>query len=165
MKPIRSTLIATLCVASLSGVAFAQSGNPATDNPRAGRLENMRQHHAERHAERHAARWAELKTKLNLQAAQEPAWNRFVQSMQQPARTARPERARLETMTTPERLDQMQAMKAERDARMQQRTEATRALYAGLNADQKQVFDQETARAMAGRGMHGMGHAGHHGHR
>jgi len=120
----------------------------------------MREHHKGRHG----ARMAELKSKLNLQTAQEPAWARFSQSMQTPARTARPDRASLEKMNTPERLDQMQAMKAEHDTRMQQRSEATKALYAGLNADQKQVFDQETARMMKGHGMLEMRHTGHHGH-
>jgi hypothetical protein len=106
----------------------------------------------------------ELKAKLNLQAAQEPAWNTFTQSMQHPARMARPERATFEQMTTPERLDQMQAMKAQRDAHMQQRADATKAFYAMLNTDQKQVFDQETARMMKGSGMHAMKHQGGHGH-
>jgi hypothetical protein len=77
---------------------------------------------------------------------------------------ARPERATFEQMTTPERLDQMQAMKAQRDAHMQQRTEATKVFYAMLNTDQKQVFDQETARMMKGSGMHAMKHQGGHGH-
>jgi hypothetical protein len=45
-------------------------------------------------------------------------------------------------MTTPERLDRMQAMKAQRDAHMQQRAEATKAFYATLNAEQKLVFDK-----------------------
>jgi hypothetical protein len=75
---------------------------------------------------------------------------------------ARPERATFEQMTTPERLDQMQAMKAQRDAHMQQRAEATKAFYATLNADQKQVFDQETARMMKGSGMHATKHSGGH---
>ena len=65
-------------------------------------------------------------------------------------------------MTTPERLDQMQAMKAMRDARMQQRAEATKVFYAILSADQKQVFDQETGRMMKGSGMHAMKHQSGH---
>lgn len=53
-------------------------------------------------------------------------------------------------------------MKAERDSRMQQRAEATKALYASMSAEQKQVFDQETARMMKGHGVHAMRHHGHH---
>ncbi|MDP4772706.1 MAG: Spy/CpxP family protein refolding chaperone, partial [Limnohabitans sp.] len=97
------------------------------------------------------------------QAAQEPAWTTFTQSMQHPARMARPERASLEKMTTPERLDMVQAMKAQRDAHMQQRADATKTFYASLSAEQKQVFDKETARMMKGSGMHATKHQGGHG--
>ncbi len=160
MKSIRTTLIATALMAGLSGLALAQNTSAPTENTRAGRMEKM---HANQ-AVRHAQHLAQLKSKLNLQATQEPAWNSFTQSMQHPAHMARPERASFEKMTTPERLDRMQAMKTERDTHMQQRAEATKAFYASLNADQKQVFDQETARMMNGAGMHAMGHPRGHGH-
>uniref|UniRef100_UPI004048E8A6 Spy/CpxP family protein refolding chaperone n=1 Tax=Limnohabitans sp. TaxID=1907725 RepID=UPI004048E8A6 len=127
---------------------------PPADNARVGRMEKMREHRGERHTQH----LAQLKAKLNLQAAQEPAWNTFIQSMQPPARIARPERASVEKMTTPERLDMMQAMKAQRDAHIQQRSEAT------LNAEQKQVFDKENVHKMKGFGMHGTKHEGGRGH-
>lgn len=163
MKSIRTTLIATALMVGLTGLALAQNSMAPADNTRAGHMEKMREHKIEHKSERHTQRLAKLKSKLNLQAAQEPAWNTFTQSMQHPARMARPERASLEKMTTPERLDMMQAMKAQRDAHMQQRAEATRAFYASLNAEQKQVFDQETARMMKGSGMHATNHDGGHG--
>jgi hypothetical protein len=159
MKSIRTTLIATALMAGLTGLALAQNTTAPTDSTRVGRMEKMREHKAERHTQR----LAELKSKLNLQAAQESAWNTFTQSMQHPTRMARPERASLEKMTTPERLDMMQAMKTQRDAHMQQRADATKAFYATLSADQKQVFDQETARMMKGSGMHATKHQGGHG--
>ena len=160
MKSIRTTLIATALMAGLTGLALAQNTTAPTDSTRVGRMEKMREHKAERHTQH----LTELKSKLNLQATQEPAWNSFTQSMQHPARTAQPERASFEKMTTPERLDQMQAMKAQRDAHLQQRADATKAFYATLNADQKQVFDQETTRMMKHSGMHAMKHSGGHGH-
>jgi len=163
MKSIRTTLIATALMAGLTGLALAQNTTAPADNARAGRMEKMREHKGEHKGERHTQRLAELKSKLNLQAAQEPAWSTFTQSMEHPARSARPERANMEKMTTPERLDMMQSKKAMRDARMQQRAEATKAFYATLSADQKQVFDQETARMMKGSGMHAMKHHGGHG--
>ncbi len=159
MKSIRTTLIATALMAGLTGLVLAQKINPSTDNARIGRMEKMREHKAERHTQP----LTELKAKLNLQTAQEPAWNTFTQSMQHPAHMARPERASLEKMTTPERLDMMQAMKAQRDAHMQQRAEATKTFYASLSTEQKQVFDQETARMMKGSGMHATKHEGGHG--
>jgi protein CpxP len=160
MKSIRTTLIATVLMACLTGLALAQNTTPPSDNTRVGRMEKMREHKAERHTQH----LTELKSKLNLQAAQEPVWNTFTQSMQHAARMAQPERASFEKMTTPECLDQMQAMKAQRDAHMQQRTEATKVFYATLNAEQKQVFDKETARMMKGSGMLAMKHQGSHGH-
>ncbi len=167
MKSIRTTLIATALMAGLTGLALAQNSTAPADNTRAGRMEKMREHKSEHKGEhkgeRHTQRLAELKSKLNLQAAQEPAWSTFTQSMEHPARTARPERANLEKMTTPERLDMMQAMKAQRDAHMQQRADATKAFYATLSAEQKQVFDQETARMMKDAGMHATKHQGGHG--
>ncbi len=160
MKSIRTTLIVTALMTGLTGLALAQNTTPSADNTRVGRMEKMREHKAERHAQH----LTELKAKLNLQAAQESAWNTFTQSMQHPTRMARPEHASLEKMTTPERLDMMQAMKAQRDAHMQQRAEATRAFYATLSADQRQVFDQATARMMNKSGMHATKHQGGHGH-
>ena len=159
MKSIRTTLIATALMAGLTGLALAQNTSAPTDGPRVGRMEKMREHKAERHAQH----LTELKAKLNLQGAQEPAWNSFTQSMEHPARMARPERANMEKMTTPERLDMMQSKKAMRDARMQQRAEATKAFYATLSAEQKQVFDKETGRMMKGSGMHATKHQGGHG--
>jgi hypothetical protein len=164
MKSIRTTLIATALMAGLTGLALAQNTTAPTDSTRVGRMEKIREHKSEHKAERHTQHLTELKSKLNLQAAQEPAWNTFTQSMQHPARMARPDRATFEQMTTPERLDQMQALKAQRDAHMQQRAEATKAFYATLNTDQKQVFDKETARMMKGSGMYAMKHQGGHGH-
>ena len=165
MKSIRTTLIATALLAGLSGLAWAQTAPVAkTDAPRAERMDKM---HA-RMGERHAKHLAELKGQLKLEAGQESAWATFAQSMQPPAKPmARPDRAAMQKLTTPERIDQMQAHKAQRDAEMQKRADATKTFYATLNAEQKKVFDAETARVM--QGMQGMGgrmgqDGGHHGH-
>ena len=66
-------------------------------------------------------------------------------------------------MTTPERLEQMQAHKAQRDAQMKKHADATKTFYAALNSTQKKVFDTETARAMSSM-MRGNGHGRHQGH-
>ena len=61
-------------------------------------------------------------------------------------------------------VDVASARKAERDAHMAQRMDATRALYAALDAEQQKVFDSQAPMAgMAGkhrgeRGMRGHGH-------
>jgi hypothetical protein len=163
MKSIRTTLMAASLMAGLSGLAMAHSSNEgSTQGPSTERMERM---HAQM-GERHAKHLAELKSKLNLQASQESAWAQFAQSMQRPERMARPDRASMEKLSTPERLDRMQAMVVERQAQMQKRIEGAKVFYAGLSTAQQQVFDKESARAMGRMGgdVHRMHHGGgHHG--
>jgi hypothetical protein len=54
----------------------------------------------------------------------------------------------MEKLTTPERIDKMNVLKAQRDAEMQKRNEATRIFYATLSDEQKKTFDQQTAKFM-----------------
>lgn len=164
MKSIRTTLIVASLLAGLSGLALAQTAPEAkTSGHRADRMEKM---HAKM-GERHAKHLAELKGKLKLEAGQESAWTAFEQAMQPPAPPmAHPDRAAMEKMTTPERIDQMQAHKGQRDAQMQKHATATKTFYAALNTTQKKTFDAETARSMKNMdgGMHGgKEHRGHHG--
>jgi periplasmic protein CpxP/Spy len=154
MKSILKTLIASALLAGLSSLAFAQAG-PNAEAPRHERMAKMHEHMAQRHAQH----LAELKSQLKLQADQENAWATFAQSMQPPAQApARRDPAALEKMSTPERLDQMQAHKAQHDAQMQKHIEATKTFYANLNAEQKKVFDKESARFMRGMGEHSHRH-------
>jgi hypothetical protein len=105
-----------------------------------------------------AQRLAELKQKLRLDASQEGAWNNFTATQQRPARAegqARMDRAEFAKLTTPQRLERMQARQAERSARFAQRIEATRSFYATLSPEQQKTFDAETAH---------FGHRGGHGH-
>ena len=108
-----------------------------------------------------AKRQAELKERLKLSAAQESAWANFVIATQPPAAMAArmdPEQRRkrpddMQKLTTPERIDHMSAMKAQRDAEMSRRGEATKVFYAVLTPEQQKVFDNF---AMRGRARHGM---------
>ena len=162
MKSIRHTLIASALLASLSGLVLAQAIPDAkTESPRAQRMAQMHT----KMGERHAQHLSELKGKLNLEVGQENAWMAFSQSMQMSSQTrVHPDHASMQKLTTPERIDQMQAHKAARDAEMQKRAEAAKIFYASLNAGQKKVFDAETARLMQGMG-HKMGReTSHHGH-
>jgi hypothetical protein len=164
MKSIRTTLIAAGLLAGLSGLALAQTAPEVkTNTPRAERMDKM---HAKM-GERHAKHLADLKGKLKLEASQSSAWTVFEQAMQPPTQPmVHPDRAAMEKMTTPERIDQMQAHKGQRDAQMQKHADATKTFYAVLNDAQKKVFDAETAQGMKkmGSGMHGgKEHSGHHG--
>lgn len=123
----------------------------------------------ERMQERRAKHLAELKAKLKLTPAQEGAWSTFAAPMQPAARTAqRPDRAaaraEFEKMTTPQRLDRMQARQSERAARFARRADATRAFYATLGAEQQKTFDAEAMRHASHHGPRGE-HGGEHGHR
>jgi hypothetical protein len=143
MKLIRNTLIAASLLAGLSTLSFAQMG------PAAGG-EHMAKMH-EQMSQRHAQHLAELKTQLKLQPDQEAAWLTFTQAMQHAVQThPRPDRAAFDKMSTPERLDQMQAHRAKMDTQMQKHAEATKVFYGVLNTEQKKVFDSETLRFMRG---------------
>lgn len=93
-------------------------------------------------------RQAELKTALKLTAAQEGAWTTFTTAMKAPASLMdlRLDRESMAKLTTPERIDKMQAMQAERHAAMEQRAKATKAFYATLTEAQKKVFDEQAMR-------------------
>ena len=157
--------------AAFACAAFAQAPQPASAAPvaqaqaapvdgkqtarmdREKRMERMQAHRAQR--------LAELKQKLRLESSQEGAWNSFAAAQQRPARPAgqaRAEREAFAKMTTPQRLDRMQARHAERGARFTELMTATRNLYAALSPEQQKTFDAETLRF----GHRGHGHH-HHG--
>ncbi|MGE0099312.1 MAG: Spy/CpxP family protein refolding chaperone [Hydrogenophaga sp.] len=177
LLPKRTLIAATLAAAfvGLSAAAIAQGTAQAPASPptaQAATPEAPSQAHMQKRSQRHAermermqkkmaARQAQLKSELKLTAEQEPAWNAFVARTQPLAHPApRGPREDWSKLTTPERLDKMQAIKTERDARMAQRTEAIKSFYAALNADQKKVFDEKYGMGMQRTGLH---HKGHHG--
>ena len=130
----------------------------------------------ERMQARMAERQAKLKADLNLSPEQEPAWNAFVARMDAAkashGQRGQRERSNWSELSTPERLDKMQARMAEREAAMNQRFEAIKSFYANLNAEQQKVFDSQRMgsfyRASMKGGHHRGGHKHHHdgkGHR
>ena len=111
-------------------------------------------------------RLADLKAKLKVTPEQEGAWTTFTAVMKLPAAMdhKRPDRAEMDKLTTPERIDKMHALRTERmatmNALMDKREEATKTFYTALNGDQKKVFDAEHARMGAQHGGHRGGHGG-----
>lgn len=100
-----------------------------------------------------AKRQADLKARLKITAAQEADWSRYLAAMQPPAHQARPtpeQRAELNKLTTPERIEKMQALRAQRMSEitvsMDKRDQATKAFYAILSPEQKKTFDAEHTR-------------------
>ena len=151
MKPgLKSLLIAGL-LANAAIMAQAQTTTaPAASKPQANHERGM--HDSMDPAKREAMvtkHLADLKTKLKITAPQEGAWTTFTAALKPPARAehTRPDRAEMEKLTTPERIDKMRAHRAQRmtemQAQMDKREEATKVFYTGLNADQKKVFDAE----------------------
>lgn len=163
MKSIRTYLIATSLLLGVTGLTLAQTvSETQTHGHRAERMEKM---HAKM-GERHAKHLSDLKGKLKLEANQEASWSTFEQSMQAPTKPMpRPDHVDMEKMTTPERIEKMQARKTLHDAEMKKHADATIAFYATLNTNQKKIFDSESARfmkSMNGRMRHGDHHSGHH---
>jgi protein CpxP len=159
MSQLRKPLMVAGLLAGFGFAAIAQT--PAAPTPGAmsgmsGMHERGERHDPAKMKEHMAKRQAELKAKLKITPAQEGAWSTFTASMQPPAnRPAHPSREDMAKLTTPERIDRMQAMKTERDARMSQRAASTKTFYAALSPEQQKVFDANTMRKHhEGHGMH-----------
>ena len=114
-------------------------------------------HMHERMAKHWEQRQAELKTKLKLTPAQEPAWAAFAQTSKPPAKPHMQHLSHdeLAKLSTPERLDKMNAMHEENlkvmQTHMKQREDAVRAFYKTLTPEQQKTFDAETLRGPAHR--------------
>lgn len=150
---------------SAAPTTTAQAATPA--KPAAPTAEQRDQQRAERMArmqQKMAERQAAFKTELKLTPEQEPAWNAFIARTQPQTRPARQgNREDWSKLTTPQRLDKMQALKVERDAAMAKRVDAIKSFYASLNADQQKVFDSKHLSGFQRAGMH-RGHGKHHPH-
>ncbi|MEN9537811.1 MAG: hypothetical protein RLZZ126_46 [Pseudomonadota bacterium] len=178
LPSLKRGLCATTLAALLAttAMAFAQTAPAPTGTPGAA-AEAPRAHRgmtrperpdagpqAHQHMqERMQKHLADFKTRLKIEPAQESAWTTWTAAMQPTAEMhARREKMRAEMnhLTTPERIDRMKAMRAERDATMDKRAQATKDFYAQLNAEQKKTFDAGSRR-FADR--HGKRHEGGHG--
>lgn len=180
---IQHRLAATAVFAALALPALAQPQPPlpapatATGSEaRAGHRHahgdraQFAQKRAEKRAEHRAQRLAALKSTLNLTPAQESAWTTYTTALQPAERHARLDMRGMETLTTPERIDRMRAVRAQQAAEADRRGEATKAFYAALTPEQQKTFDARAHQrphrhAMAGK-HHKGGDGGHrHGHR
>ena len=180
MKLSSKHLLLTTLMATCGFAAFAQNATPTVpatgaqtqmqDRMHRGDGPSMRERMFGNHQERMAKRQAELKAKLKITPAQEGAWTTFTAAMKPPANMAGgmgmrhdPKvKAEMDKLTTPERIDKMQAMRAERmktmSTEMDKRGAATKAFYAVLSSEQKAVFD-----AVAMHGGHGIRMGGERG--
>jgi protein CpxP len=167
--PLVATALASACL-GLSATAMAQStaqmpmqqphmhqSHAAGQHP--DKLDEHHTQHRQGMEKRRNERLAQLKSTLNISPDQEAAWSAFVSrtTHRDGPRQPRPDFSKL---TTPERLQQMQANKARRDAQITQISEATLAFYNSLKPEQQKLFDQQ-AQAY-GLGMKAGRHSMHH---
>jgi periplasmic protein CpxP/Spy len=159
-----SALHPTATADSTTVVAQAVTTDKSAAKPTAPTAEQRDQKRAERMArmqQKMAERQAAFKTELKLTPEQEPAWNAFIARTQPQARPTRQgSHEDWSKLTTPQRLDKMQALKTERDAAMAKRVDAIKSFYATLNADQQKVFDAKHMSGFQRAGMH-RGHGKH----
>jgi protein CpxP len=148
-------------IATFAAASMAQTPPTPAPDGKPGMQHRMGKHDPAQMKEFMAKRQAELKQKLAITPAQESAWTAWTAALQPSAtRPERPSREEIAKLTTPQRIEQMRAQRAQRQSLMDKRADATNTFYAALNADQKKVFDAETVR-FAGGGRHGGGHGGH----
>ena len=161
---ITQRLACTALAAALAGIAVpsmaqqpAQGAAPAAEQAQRPRsmTPEQRQQFMRQRAEA-------FKQKLQLTPAQEPAWETFMQSMRPnaEARQARLDMQGMDKLTTPERIDRMRAMRAQRAAEMDRRGDAVKTFYATLTPAQQKTFDAEGARMYGQRGRHMGEHKG-----
>ena len=177
LKPFArlNNLVLAALLATAGASAMAQTAPAATapaptaaTRPAGPPGERMGRHDPAKMQAMMVKRQADMKAKLKITPAQEGAWTSFTAAMQPPAKmSGRPtpeQRAELDKLTTPERIDKMRAMRAQRmtdmGAAMDKRGEATKTFYATLTSEQQKVFDTEHKK----HGPHGgRGGPGHHG--
>jgi hypothetical protein len=160
---IKRSLIAAAILAGIAGVsatAIAQGAGPQ-GGPQGPRMEQMHKRHAERHAEHQT----QLKSALKVTAAQEAAWNAYVAGTapNPPASTPGMTKEDWSKLTTPQRMEKMQAFRAERDAVMTKRIDAVKTFYAALTPEQQKVFDTQAHGGFHRAGMKGEHRMGGHG--
>ena len=157
MKKLIQSMVVAGLMAAAGGTAFAQMGEGMMGH------EGMQHRDPAKMAQMHAKHLADLKAKLKITSTQETAWNAFAEAMKPPTdmMNKRPDRAEMDKLTTPERIDKMRALHKEHmavmEASMDKRAEATKTFYAALSAEQKKTFDAEHAKMdMRGEGQHRM---------
>ncbi len=129
----------------LSGQGMGRSGMGMMGQMDPAKMQAMMDKH-------HAA----IKAQLAITPAQEAAWTAFTSAVRPngSTMTPRPDPAEMAKLSTPARIEKMQAFRAQHMSDMQtavaRHDQAVLALYAVLTPEQQKVFDTS---AMAGPGM------------
>jgi Spy/CpxP family protein refolding chaperone len=157
MKNRTAVWLTTAALTLLSAYASAQT-SPPKDEPAKTDMHTMQDMHGEYRGLRMKHHMQKLKTELKLTPEQEPAWAALAGAMTPPARPQRPDRAEMEKLSMPERLDKMKQIMSQhheaRMAEMDKHAAAVKSFYALLTPEQKKTFDTKA--------MRGWKHGPHH---
>lgn len=154
MKTPWKTLFVAGSLAAFGLGAMAQMGHPMDGHEGMFAMHHGQHLSPERMQAQVTKHLEELKRKLHITASQEPAWASFTAAMKPPSTMpmALPDRAELDKLTTPERIDKMRQLRTQHQETMKpfmdQRDEAIKTFYASLDAAQKKTFDTEHAHMM-----------------
>ncbi len=155
MNTFRKHLLIGLTVAGIGAASFAYAAGPDCGPMGAGPAAfGERGRSPEKIAARFEKRQAELHDKLKLNANQEGAWKNYIAKVKPAAPQNRPDRAEIEKLTAPERMEMMLGMMQEHEKRMVDRIAATKEFYAVLTPEQQKIFNEEF--------RFGKGHRRHH---
>ena len=156
MKTVFKPVLLACTLACTTLLAFAQAPGGPMMGAGGPRMHEGMPHHGmgkmdparmQAMADRRQARLKEL---LKLTPDQAGSWTTFAAAIKVPAdlMAKRPDFSELAKLSTPERIDKMQALHAqhasEMNAVMEKRGAATKAFYATLTPEQQKVFDTST---------------------
>jgi hypothetical protein len=168
MKSTLTRLAAAAALAACALGAQAQTTMPAGPGAQPPGMHmqhdpaQMQQRMQQHMQERHARRMESLKRILQITPQQEGAWSAFASAMM-PAARAPHERGAFARLSTPQRIDAMKQMRAQRAAEQDRRGDATKTFYAQLSPSQQKAFDEVSLKMMAHGHRGGHGGMSHHG--
>jgi Spy/CpxP family protein refolding chaperone len=160
MNTFRKCLLIGATALSLGASSFAAQADAGTRGPAAPSecFHGGHKFNGAQRAEFFAKRQAMLHDSLKLSAEQEPAWKAFAASITPPGgKMKRPDRAQVEKLSAPERMEQRLAMMKTAEAHMETRLAAMKTFYATLSPQQQKVFNDSIAK---GRPHQGRRHRG-----
>lgn len=150
-KTLKHLLVGTTMTVMAFGALATNGDTPRDAKPRHAHMSEGK-HHKQmdpaKFKEKMAQRQAELREKLNLSAAQEPAWNAFVAGMTPPAaaKGQRMDRAEWDKLTAPQRMERQLQRMQQMQANMSKRLDAVKTFYDQLSPEQRAIFDENTKR-------------------
>jgi Spy/CpxP family protein refolding chaperone len=157
MKNHTTSWLTAATLTLLTSYACAQNSPPKDEAAKPG-MHAMHGKEGEHMGMRMKHHMQKLKAELKLTPEQEPAWAALTGAMTPPARPQRPDRAEMEKLHMPERLDKMKQIMSQhhegRMAEMDKHTAAVKSFYAVLTPEQKKTFDTKA--------MSGWRHGRHH---